>query len=85
MQKLRIMVADEGQDRIDAFKEYFKNQEDVQIISTHTDGTSLLNALRVTETDILLVDLFMPYCDGMKVIEELRTKKTVIFNRKELW
>jgi len=75
MQKLRIMVADEGQDRIDAFKEYFKNQEDVQIISTHTDGTSLLNALRVTETDILLVDLFMPYCDGMKVIEELRTKK----------
>ncbi|HHU24689.1 MAG: sporulation transcription factor Spo0A [Bacilli bacterium] len=75
MQKLRIMVADEGQDRIDAFKEYFKNQEDVQIISTHTDGTSLLNALRVTETDVLLVDLFMPYCDGMKVIEELRTKK----------
>ena len=34
-----------------------------------------MNALRVTETDVLLVDLFMPYCDGMKVIEELRTKK----------
>lgn len=75
MQKLKIMVADEGQERVEAIKNYFKAMDDVQVISTHTDGNSLLNALRVTETDILLVDLFMPHCDGMKVIEEIRTKK----------
>ena len=50
------------------FKE--RNQE-VEVIGTHTDGNSLLNALRVTQTDLILLDLFMPYCDGMTVVEEL--------------
>lgn len=69
------MVAEEAQERLDAIKDYFKNIEGISIIGTHTDGNSLLNALRVTQTDVLLVDLIMPYCDGMKVIEELKTRK----------
>lgn len=75
MQKIRVMVADEAQERLEAIKDYFKNVDDVSIVGTHTDGNSLLNALRVTQTDVLLVDLIMPYCDGMKVVEELRTRK----------
>lgn len=75
MQKIRVMVAEEAQERLEAIKDYFKNVSDVTVIGTYTDGNSLLNALRVTQTDVLLLDLIMPFCDGMKVIEELRTRK----------
>lgn len=75
MQKIRVMVAEEAQERLEAIKDYFKNIDSVSVVGTHTDGNSLLNALRVTQTDVLLVDLIMPYCDGMQVIEELRTRK----------
>ncbi len=75
MQKIRVMVAEEAQERLEAIKDYFKNVPDVLVIGTYTDGNSLLNALRVTQTDVLLLDLIMPFCDGMKVIEELKTRK----------
>lgn len=75
MQKIRVMVAEEAQERLEAIKDYFKNLNDVAVIGTYNDGNSLLNALRVTQTDVLLLDLIMPFCDGLKVVEELRTKK----------
>lgn len=75
MQKIRVMVAEEAQERLEAIKDYFKNINDVVIIGTYADGNSLLNALRVTQADVLLIDLIMPFCDGIKVIEELRTRK----------
>ncbi len=75
MQKIRVMVAEEAQERLEAIKDYFKNVPEVSVIGTYTDGNSLLNALRVTQTDVLLLDLIMPFCDGMKVIEELKTRK----------
>ncbi len=75
MQKIRVMVAEEAKERLETIKDYFKNVSNIAIIGTYTDGNSLLNALRVTQTDVLLLDLVMPFCDGMKVIEELKTKK----------
>ncbi len=84
MQKLRVMVADEAQERLEAIKDYFKNSSDISIIGTYSDGNSLLNALRVTLVDVLLVDLIMPYCDGMKVIEELKFKKDTYCQPKKI-
>ena len=75
MQKIRLMVAEEAKEHLETILNYFKNIDDVSIIGSHNDGNSLLNALRVTQTDVLLIDLVMPYCDGMKVIEELKTRK----------
>ena len=75
MQKIRVMVAEEAQERLETIKDYFKNVPDISIIGTYTDGNSLLNALRVTQTDVLLLDLVMPFYDGMKVIDEIKTKK----------
>jgi two-component system response regulator (stage 0 sporulation protein A) len=75
MQKIRLMVAEEAQEHLETIKNYFINFDEISIIGTHTDGNSLLNALRVTQVDVLLLDLVMPYCDGMKVLEELKTRK----------
>lgn len=73
--KIRIMVALESKEGTDAIKNYFNDLPNISIVGFHTDGNTVLNSLRVTEVDVLLLDLFMPHCDGLRVIEELRTKK----------
>ena len=73
--KIRIMVAVESKEGTDAIKNYFNDITNIQIVGYHTDGNAVLNSLRVTDVDVLLLDLFMPHCNGLRVIEELRTKK----------
>ncbi len=75
MNKIRIMVATESKEGMDAIKNYFNDLTNISIVGYHSDGNAVLNSLRVTEVDVLLLDLFMPHCDGIRVIEELRTKK----------
>ncbi len=75
MNKIRLMIASESLEEADAIKNYFKDLSNVVVVGMHGDGNTVLNSLRVTEIDVLLMDLFMPHCDGMRVIEELRTKK----------
>lgn len=72
---IRIMVATESKEGMDAIKNYFKDLTNISIVGNHYDGNAVLNSLRVTDVDVLLLDLFMPHCDGIRVIEELRTKK----------
>lgn len=74
MNKIKMMVAVESNECMEAIKNYFNDLTNIQIVGYHTDGNSVLNSLRVSEIDVLLIDLFMPYCDGVRVIEEIRTK-----------
>lgn len=74
MNKIRLMIACEALEETEAIKNYFKDLNNVLIVGSHNDGNTILNALRVTDVDVLLIDLFMPHCDGMRVIEELKTK-----------
>ncbi len=75
MNKIRIMVATESKEGMDAIKNYFNDLTNIAVVGYHSDGNAVLNSLRVTDVDVLLLDLFMPHCDGIRVIEELRTKK----------
>ena len=74
MNKIKLMIASEALEEAEAIKNYFKDLNNVLIVGSHTDGNTILNSLRVTEVDVLLIDLFLPHCDGMRVIEELKTK-----------
>lgn len=85
MDKLRIMIAEDGKEKLQAMENYFKeHNQEVEVIGTHADGNSLLNALRVTQTDLILLDLFMPYCDGMTVVEELTKNKNKYYQPKKI-
>lgn len=84
MNKIKMMVAVESNEYVEAIKNYFKDLTNIQIVGYHTDGNSVLNSLRVTEIDVLLIDLFMPYCDGVRVIEEVKTKQDKYITPKKI-
>lgn len=53
-------------------KEYFNNQEDMEVVGVAYDGKECLQRLDGLQPDILLLDLIMPHVDGLAVLQHLR-------------
>lgn len=75
MPNLKLIVTEETNERIQSITEYFADSDEIKIVGSYTNGASLLNALRVTEADVLLINLFLPEKDAIQIITELREEK----------
>lgn len=84
MEGLKLMIAEDGKELVQLMEDFFEDKKEIQIVGTHSDGVTLLNALRVTQVDVLILDIFMPNCDGIKVLQELKLKKKNLNNQKIL-
>ena len=71
-EKLKIVITDDGKELVGTMTNFFEKQENFKVVGTFNDGSSLLNSLRVLDIDILILDIFMPAFDGIKVLSELR-------------
>ncbi len=76
MEKLKIAIADDSREIQTTLNELFKSEDNMEIIATYSDGLQLLNALRTVQVDVLILDIFMPSFDGLKVLEEIRSKSS---------
>lgn len=79
MQKFNILIAEAISDKETNLTNYFKGIADVNILGTCSTAENLFNVLKVTDVDVLLLDLFIPNFDGVKFLEDLRGKN-VDFN-----
>ena len=75
MERLKVIISDDGKEFVQTLQDFFQGKKEIEVVGVHTDGITLLNTLRVTQVDLLILDLFMPNCDGMKVLQELKTKR----------
>lgn len=78
MENLKLFITDDGNEIVQTMCSFFKSQKGIDVKGTFNDGISLLNALRTKEIDVLLLDIFMPNLDGIKVLEELNASKEYI-------
>lgn len=69
---LKLIVAEESADKLKTICDYFKTSEIVKVVGSHVSGNSLLNALRVTQVDVLLINLFLPDKDAFSVFSEMK-------------
>lgn len=72
MQKFKILIAESISEKETNLTNYFKGVDDVNIVGTCSTAENLFNVLRVTDVDVLLMDLFIPNFDGVKFLEDLR-------------
>ena len=74
MNKIKILMIDDNVKLIDAVKEYFKSNENIEIVLEAKDGSEGFNIIkdRTDDFDLILLDLIMPKKDGMYVLEEMR-------------
>lgn len=72
MEKLKIVIADDSKELVQTMMDFFKEDDGLNVVATYNDGMQLLNGLRTVQADVLILDLFMPNCDGLKVLEEIK-------------
>ena len=82
MDKKVVLVIEDNKSFVDVIKEYFKDNESIDIKYTASDGIEGLSILKThNDIDIVLLDLVMPKKDGIDLLEELKEeniKKDII-------
>lgn len=76
MEKIKAVMIDDNVNLVEMVKEYFKNNEKIEIKYTAHDGEEGISIIEDEQDnyDIILLDLIMPKKDGMYVLEEMKTR-----------
>lgn len=70
---MRILIVDNNVELCQVLEEYLNGQEDLTVIGLAHDGEQALAITKEEEYDLMLLDITMPYLDGIGVLEQLRT------------
>ena len=71
----KLLIADSSEPFTDALKEVFENDFDLQICQ---DGETALERLLDFQPDVLILNLMLPFKDGLTVLQESAHKPKVI-------
>lgn len=84
MKKIRILMIDDNEKLIDAVKEAFKNNENIEFVLEAHDGKEGYDIIKnkQSEYDVIILDLIMPNKDGLYVLESMKSdninKKVIV-------
>jgi len=73
--KIRVLIADDSRDYVEVLVNYMKTNPKIEIVGTAYDGVEAVSMVRMTEPDVLILDLVMPNLDGFGVLERLQNLK----------
>ncbi len=78
MSKIRVLIVDDNREYVEVLCSYLKKERNVEVVGCAYDGLEAVNMVRMTEPDIMILDMVMPNLDGIGVLERmehLRLKK----------
>jgi DNA-binding NarL/FixJ family response regulator len=70
---IRILIADDHAVVRDGLREMMRHSPGIEIAAEASSGTEALYLARTHDFDLLLLDISLPGCSGVKVLQELRT------------
>ena len=74
-EKIKVMIVDDNKEFVNILTMFINSQEDMQVVATGYDGLGVVNRLKETKPDILLLDIVMPERDGLGVLEDMIKEK----------
>lgn len=72
MEKIKIFIADDDGDWREKLCDYLDAKPNFEVIGTAEDGDEACTKLKELEPDIVILDICMPYLDGLEVLKRLR-------------
>lgn len=72
MEKLKIAIADDNKELVKTMSSYFEKHPEIEVVWTAQNGKLCLSKLEETVPDVLLLDIIMPYLDGIAVLDNIR-------------
>ena len=71
MRKIRILIADDHSILRSGLKMLINAQPDMEVVSEAADGDRAVQAARDTRPNVVLLDLTMPGCGGMRALADI--------------
>jgi two-component system response regulator (stage 0 sporulation protein A) len=71
MSKIRIAIADNNRDLCSTLTDLVELQDDMELVGVAYDGIEALQLVEKTRPEVLILDITMPYLDGIGVLERL--------------
>ena len=77
MKKTKVLMIDDNKELVTMIEEYFKNEEDIEMVFKAYDGVEGLELIEKKQEhyDLIILDLVMPKKDGLYVLEKMKKKK----------
>ncbi len=70
-EKIRVALADDNRDFSEILKEFLSKQGDMEVVGTAMNGNEACELVEKSLPDVLILDVIMPYLDGIGVLERL--------------
>lgn len=71
MKNIRVLVADDSLEFVDALIDFFDDAEDIELCGRTTDGKEALAMCKRLNPDVVVVNLVLPSLDGLGVLKAL--------------
>ena len=76
MDKIKVLMIDDNINLIEMVKEYFKNNDKIDIVLEAHDGLEGIKVVEQNQSkfDLIILDLIMPHKDGIYVLNEMKKR-----------
>ncbi len=68
---IKVLIADDNREFCGILKDYFSNDPDFEMIAVCANGMEVLDVIEKQQVEVLVLDLIMPYMDGIGVLEKI--------------
>jgi two-component system response regulator (stage 0 sporulation protein A) len=68
---IKVLIADDNREFCGILKDYFTSEPEYELIDVCQNGMEVLEVLKKHEVEVLILDLIMPYMDGIGVLEKI--------------
>lgn len=68
---INILVADDNKEFCGILRDFFSGNADFNVVDICSNGLEVLESLDKKDVDVLILDLIMPYMDGIGVLEKM--------------
>ena len=76
-EKTTILIADDNTDFAMTLVKYLEKEEDMEVIGIAKNGKEACEMVTNTQPDVLLLDVIMPYLDGIGVLEHINSSPNI--------
>ena len=74
---IKLLVVDDSVHLREFLEDYFSGLDDIEVVGMVGDGWSALQILKITQVDVMLLDIIMPHLDGFGVLERIEAEQLV--------
>ncbi|WP_343209838.1 sporulation transcription factor Spo0A [Anaerolentibacter hominis] len=74
---VNVGIVDDNERMISILSDIMKEDKDISVVGTATDGMAALDMIKEKTPDVVLLDLIMPKLDGLGVLEKVKTLRNM--------